>query len=67
MNNKAQERILHWLPVVVWYGVIFILSSIPGKTLESIVPETFQFWCHRAAHVIEYGILGILVMRPLRK
>ena len=47
-----------WLPVIVWMGVIFIGSSIGnvprvgGTTLDGLV--------HRAAHVLEFAILGAL-------
>jgi VanZ family protein len=67
MNKEIQERILSWLPVVIWYGFIFFLSSIPGKTLSSIVPESYQFFCHRIAHFVEYSVLGSLVIRAHSK
>ena len=58
------KRILNCLPVVCWYGFICLLSSIPGKTIVSMVPrESYQFWCHRIAHFVEYGVLGVLVIR----
>jgi len=54
----------NWLPVVIWYGFICVLSSIPGKTLTTLVPDSnYQFWGHRIAHIIEYGVLGVLVIR----
>lgn len=52
-----------WLPVVLWMGVIFIGSSIGsmpkvgGRTTDAIV--------HRTAHLIEFAILGWLVLRAL--
>ncbi len=54
-----------WLPVIVWMGVIFIGSSIGniprvgGKTTDSIV--------HRAAHVLEFAVLGALLLRAVNK
>ena len=50
-----------WLPVLVWMGVVFIGSSIGsvprvgGKTSDAVV--------HRAAHVLEFAVLGALVLR----
>ncbi|HZY42767.1 MAG TPA: VanZ family protein [Anaerolineae bacterium] len=50
-----------WLPVLLWMGVIFIGSSIGsfpevgGRTADAIV--------HRTAHLIEFTILGWLVLR----
>lgn len=53
-----------WLAVVIWYGFICCLSSIPGRTLNSLVPDSsLQFWGHRIAHIVEYGVLGVLVIR----
>lgn len=37
-------------------GVIFLLSSVPGKSLDSPVPDY-------AAHAVEYALLGTLVLR----
>jgi VanZ family protein len=51
------------LPVIVWLSVIFIGSSIGnlpragGKTLDAIV--------HRIAHVIEYAVLGGVLLRAM--
>lgn len=52
-----------WLPVLLWMGVIFIGSSIGsmpkvgGVATDAIV--------HRTAHLIEFAILGWLVLRAL--
>lgn len=54
-----------WLPVIAWMMVIFIGSSIGslprvgGKTSDAVV--------HRAAHVIEFAVLGALTLRALSK
>jgi VanZ family protein len=54
-----------WLPVIVWMAVIFGGSSIGNvprvgdKTTDSLV--------HRAAHVLEFGVLGALLLRALSK
>jgi len=54
-----------WLPVIVWMIVIFIGSSIGnvprvgGKTTDGIV--------HRAAHILEFAILGALLLRATSK
>jgi VanZ family protein len=50
-----------WLPVVGWMAVIFIGSSVGsvpqvgGRTVDGVI--------HRAAHLVEFGILGWLVAR----
>jgi VanZ family protein len=56
-----KKLIWRWLPVFVWLIVIFIGSSIGsmprvgGKAVDAIV--------HRIAHVIEYAVLGGLLLR----
>ncbi len=76
MNKKIQDRIVHWLPVMVWFGLIFFLSSIPSSTIKKIpaiivyfnIPEDwYLFWGHRVAHFVEYGVLGMLVIRAYSK
>jgi len=52
-----------WLPVLFWMGVIFIGSSIGsmpkvgGVAVDAIV--------HRTAHLIEFAILGWLLLRAV--
>jgi VanZ family protein len=49
-----------WLPVVVWAGVIFALSSIPS--LNSGL-GTWDYVLRKCAHMTEYAILAVLVWR----
>jgi len=51
-----------WLPVVLWAGVIFALSSIPslGTGLG-----TWDLVLRKAAHVTEYAVLAVLLVRAL--
>ncbi len=50
-----------WLPVLLWMGAIFIGSSI-GPVPQVGGEETDKV-THRLAHVIEFGVLGALVLR----
>jgi VanZ family protein len=52
-----------WLPVIVWAGIIFYLSSIPN--LESGLKQDFIL--RKIAHIFEYGILCFLLLRALRE
>jgi VanZ family protein len=54
-----------WLPVVVWMGVIFAGSSI-GK-VPQVGGETLDGLVHRAAHVLEFAVLGALLLRATSK
>jgi VanZ family protein len=49
-----------WLPVLVWAGVIFALSSIPS--LNSGL-GTWDYVLRKGAHMTEYAILAVLVVR----
>jgi len=51
-----------WGPVIVWAGVIFALSSIPS--LNSGL-GTWDEVLRKGAHVTEYAILGVLLMRAV--
>ena len=48
-----------WLPVLVWAGIIFWLSSIPD--LESGLEQDFIL--RKIAHILEYAILTFLLLR----
>jgi VanZ family protein len=50
-----------WLPVVVWMGVIFIGSSI--ARMPRVGGETLDGLVHRAAHLLEFAVLGALLLR----
>jgi len=56
------SRLSTWLPVVAWAAVIFALSSIPhlGTGLG-----TWDTILRKGAHVTEYAILGLLLMRAM--
>ena len=52
-----------WLPVLLWMGVIFIGSSIGG--FPQVGGDTSDAIVHRTAHLIEFAMLGWLVLRAL--
>jgi VanZ family protein len=58
----SASRVSGWLPVVAWAAVIFALSSIPhlGTGLG-----TWDTILRKGAHVTEYAILGLLLMRAI--
>ncbi len=49
-----------WLPVLVWAAVIFAFSSIPS--LNSGL-GTWDYVLRKGAHMTEYAILAILLVR----
>jgi VanZ family protein len=58
----ASRAVSAWLPVVAWAALIFALSSIPhlGTGLG-----TWDTILRKAAHVTEYAILGLLLVRAI--
>ena len=62
-RSVSLERFLRlWGPVIVWAGVIFALSAVPS--LNSGL-GTWDEVLRKCAHVTEYAILGLLLMRAL--
>ncbi|MFZ5559690.1 MAG: VanZ family protein [Patescibacteria group bacterium] len=51
----------YWLPVIIWGGVIFTLSSIPD--LKSGLKEDFIL--RKIAHILEFAILTLLLYRAI--
>src|ERR671936_423683 len=57
----ARSRMLTvWLPVFAWAAVIFAFSSIPSLSSGLGVWDTIL---RKGAHVVEYAILGALLLR----
>jgi VanZ family protein len=59
---SASKAVSLWLPVILWAGLIFGLSSIPS--LNSGL-GTWDEVLRKCAHVAEYAILGLLLLRAL--
>lgn len=62
MAQDARRRtfVRYWLPVILYVGMIFVLSAQPG------LRPPFQFeMADKVAHICEYGGLGVLLARAL--
>ena len=57
------QRILAWLPAILWAGIIFFLSAQPGPTLErlGLTGELLSL----ATHFSLYAVLMILLIFAL--
>jgi len=53
----------YWLPVLIWAGVIFVLSSIPS--LKTDLEQDFLL--RKVAHMVEFAILALLLYRALNQ
>jgi VanZ family protein len=59
----AVARLLSlWLPVVAWAALIFGLSAIPSLSTGL---GTWDFVLRKLAHMTEYAILAVLLVRAL--
>jgi VanZ family protein len=63
MSEKSTLR--YWLPPVFWMGLIFTLSAQP--TLPKHPDTLLDLILKKAAHIIEYGILAVLLWRALSR
>ena len=63
MGVMVKKVLRYWLPPVIWGALIFSVSSTTVPQVSEVYWQDFV--AHKTAHVIEYGILGILVYRAL--
>ena len=54
----------YWLPIILWVGMIFFLSSRPG--LKSGLEWPYDFILRKGAHIAEFAILFLLFERALK-
>jgi VanZ family protein len=59
----ARATLSRWAPVVLWAGVIFVLSAIPSLSTGL---GTWDLVLRKGAHLAEFAILGALLVRALR-
>jgi VanZ family protein len=59
--SKTKTFLNYYLPPLLLAGIIFYLSSIPN--LQSGLPSTFDLVLRKMAHMGEYGLLVILLLR----
>lgn len=62
--EKYRKILKYWLPPIVWAGLIFFFSSLPSvKTMEIYWQD---FLIKKTGHMIEYGILAVLLYRAFK-
>ena len=60
--TKRRQQIGLWLPVLLWAGLIFYMSSIPYLR---ITEAWYDIILRKLAHVFVFGVLARLVARAL--
>lgn len=64
MTERFKDIFKYWLPAILWAAGIFYLSSVPS--LKSALPSAWDFILRKAAHMAEYAMLAVLVLRVLK-
>jgi len=64
MSVKIEKQLSAWLPVILWAGLIFHLSSGTVPLASAIYWQDFAV--KKTGHVLLFGVLSILVYRALR-
>lgn len=59
------SRLRAWLPALIWMGVIFGLSA--QSNLTNPTPYLSDTVLEVTAHLMEYGVLAVLLHYPLRE
>lgn len=60
--------ILRWLPVLLWMGIIFYLSSQTEKNLKSLFPFLDQFdWGHYVAYFVLAALFFFAMNYPRKR
>jgi len=61
-KNKIVFFLKYWLPVLLWLGLIFSLSSMKGNTHQGSIGVWFYIE-RKGAHIFEYLVLSLLLGR----
>jgi len=60
-----KKFIILWLPVIIWAGLIFYLSSIPD--LKTSLETFWDTILRKTAHIVEYSVFFLLLARAMKK
>lgn len=59
--QRMQQLTRMWLPVVLWAGLIFLVSHQPKQAIPAF--DAFDLLVKKGGHVLAYAILTILLRR----
>lgn len=62
MASNVERALMAWVPAVVYVGLIFAVSSIPGSVFCDMPFRIFD----KAAHMVEFTGLGLFLMIAFR-
>lgn len=65
-NKKSLKiAVFYYLPLILWMGLIFYFSSLPGRGIQ-YPPDVWFYISRKGAHMVEYFVLTLLIIRVLR-
>lgn len=59
-----KNKIIYWVPVVLWASVIFWFSSLPTNPVSTVYWQ--EFAVKKTAHMVEYSIFTIFLYRAFK-
>jgi VanZ family protein len=62
MRRRLEMFLRYWLPVIAYLGLVQFMGSRPTFQVPMLFPNA-----DKAVHVIEYLILGVLLIRAVRQ
>ena len=60
-----KDRLLRWLPAILWSLVIFVFSSLAGADFSK--SHESNFLIRKVLHIVEYSILCLAFYRGCKK
>ncbi len=66
LKPATQSLLVALLPLLLWMGVIFFFSSLPGSGAD-FEPPLWYVLERKSAHVFEYAVLMLLMFRFVRR
>lgn len=63
MKKWLKKALIHWLPLILWMTIIFLLSNQPK--IVRFEDRATDFITGKLAHLFEYAVLYILWFRAI--
>ena len=60
-SSQGFKFLKYWLPVILYAGLIFFLSSLPGEDIPSLF-----FYQDLVFHIVEYALFAFLLQRAIK-
>lgn len=64
--EQTRPFLYYWMPVIIWMGIIFYFSSRSSSPLDKVPQESIHTLGECLSHILEFGVLGMLLARAIR-